>query len=150
MNIIKSVGAIIENDNNEILCALYADKNTNEKLWEFPKLNNESVEDSKEFLNLQAYNLVRCQLNIEDSSYESNYHDNIGDHEDVYFKCKIKKGYPILLSHVKHIWLKREFLNTINWHQSAKNVVNILENEQIINKVKNIEVAYDDVISYGD
>lgn len=128
--VIKVVGAIIENESNEILCALRSLKMTLPNLWEFPggKVNeNEKISDAiireiKEELNcdIEFINI----FNKHSHEYE-NFIVNL-----ITVKCKIINGKPISNEHAKLIWLNKENLFSLKWAPADIPAVALLVSER--------------------
>lgn len=113
--IIKVVGAIIENDNNEILCALRSPKMSLPNLWEFPGGKVEANESLAEAIVREIQEELSCSI-----EYQEVFNDNTHDYKSsiinlITIKCKIKEGTPISKEHSKLIWLKRENLQSLKW-----------------------------------
>ncbi len=78
MRIIKKtvhvVGAIIENDNKEILCALRGPEMTLPNYWEFPGGKIEQGESKEEALKREIQEELDCTIevfdHVEDTTYE--------------------------------------------------------------------------------
>lgn len=113
--IIKVVGAIIENENQEILCALRSPIMTIANRWEFPGGKMEENENIKETIEREIKEELQC-----DVEFISLFNDNTHEYENftvnlITAKCKLISGTPIATEHSKLIWLKRENLLSLNW-----------------------------------
>lgn len=112
---IKVVGAIIENDNNEILCALRSPKMSLPNMWEFPGGKVEENENLAQAIVREIQEELKCSIESKEV-----FNDNTHDYEKfivnlITIKCKIKEGTPIASEHSKLIWLKRENLQSLKW-----------------------------------
>ena len=109
------VGAIIENDNNEILCALRGPEMTLPNYWEFPGGKIENGETKEEALKREIQEELGCVIevfdHVEDTTYE--YEKVIVRLET--FKSKIISGTPMLTEHAEIKWVSREELPSLNW-----------------------------------
>lgn len=112
---IKVVAAIIENENNEILCALRSPSMSLPNMWEFP---GGKVEEG-ESLGAAIEREIREELNCDVKALEV-FHDNTDEYEKaiinlVCIKCKLLNRTPTATEHSKLIWLKKENLQSLNW-----------------------------------
>ncbi|WMJ79330.1 (deoxy)nucleoside triphosphate pyrophosphohydrolase [Clostridium sp. MB40-C1] len=129
--LLKVVGAIIENDNNEILCALRSPKMTLPNMWEFPGGKVEKNESLGQAIVREIQEELKCS--VEDKEI---FYDNTHDYEKFIvnlttIKCKIKEGTPTANEHSKLIWLKRENLKSLNWAPADMPAVEQLVNEKV-------------------
>ncbi|MBP6281843.1 MAG: (deoxy)nucleoside triphosphate pyrophosphohydrolase [Leptotrichiaceae bacterium] len=130
--LIKVVGAIIENQNNEILCALRKKDGILGNYWEFPGGKLEENEDIfqcikreiKEELGIEF--LILNNVIYSDDTYE--YDNFIVQLFTV--KGSIEKNLsPSSSDHDSIIWLKRENLLSLNWAPADIPAVNSLVSE---------------------
>lgn len=113
--LVKVVGAIIENENNEILCALRSPDMSLPNLWEFPGGKLESGESYKEAIEREIMEELGCSVRFIDI-----FNDNTHEYDAfivnlVTVKCILVSGTPTASEHSKLIWLKRENLNSLKW-----------------------------------
>jgi len=112
---IKVVGAIIENEKSEILCALRGTKMKMPNLWEFPGGKVEKHENIDNAIEREIKEELGCQV-----EFINIFNDNIHDYEEfivnlITVKCKVISGIPVPKEHDKLIWLKKENLLSLNW-----------------------------------
>jgi 8-oxo-dGTP diphosphatase len=112
---VKVVGAIIENENSEVLCALRSTKMTIPNLWEFPGGKVEENEKISEAITREIKEELGCVV-----EFSSVFNDNTHEYENIIVnlitvKCKIIIGNPIAKEHDKLIWLRKENLLSLNW-----------------------------------
>jgi len=109
------VGAIIENDKQEILCALRGPEMTLPNYWEFPGGKIEQGESKEEALKREIQEELGCVIevfdHVEDTTYE--YEKVIVRLET--FMAKISSGTPELTEHAEIKWISREELPSLNW-----------------------------------
>lgn len=109
------VGAIIENDKQEILCALRGPEMTLPNYWEFPGGKIEQGESKEEALKREIQEELGCVIevfdHVEDTTYE--YEKVIVRLET--FMAKIVSGTPIATEHAQIKWVPRKELATLNW-----------------------------------
>ncbi|MCY6482971.1 (deoxy)nucleoside triphosphate pyrophosphohydrolase [Clostridium aestuarii] len=128
---LKVVGAIIENDNNEILCALRSPKMTLPNMWEFPGGKVEANENFAQAIVREIEEELKCSI-----EYKEIFNDNTHEYEKftvnlITIKCKIKDGKPTADEHSKIIWLKRENLESLRWAPADVPAVKQLASEKV-------------------
>ncbi|SKA97809.1 8-oxo-dGTP diphosphatase [Sporosarcina newyorkensis] len=119
MRIIKKkihvVGAIIENEQKEILCALRGPEMTLPNYWEFPGGKIEQGESKEEALKREIQEELGCTIevyeHIDDTTYE--YEKVIVRLET--FMAKIVSGLPVVSEHAELKWMTRQELPSLNW-----------------------------------
>lgn len=114
--LVKVVAAIIENDQNEILCALRSPEMSLPNMWEFPGGKVEQDEDSFSALEREIKEELGCIVQTENKIFNENTHE----YENftinlISIKCKIIHGNLTAREHSKLIWLKRENLASLKW-----------------------------------
>lgn len=112
---IKVVGAIIENENKEILCALRSPRMSLPNMWEFPGGKVEKDEDLKQAIEREIREELGCTV-----EYLDVFNDNTHDYDTfivnlITVKCKLVSGMPTANEHSKLIWLKRDNLLSLKW-----------------------------------
>ncbi|TYS58535.1 (deoxy)nucleoside triphosphate pyrophosphohydrolase [Sutcliffiella horikoshii] len=112
---VKVVAAIIENEHNEILCALRSPSMAIPNMWEFPGGKVEKDEDLYSALEREIEEEMDCKIRAGEL-----FHDNIHEYETfiinlIAIKCTITEGEPVPNEHSKLVWLKRENLSSLVW-----------------------------------
>lgn len=112
---IKVVAAIIENEQDEILCALRSPNMSLGNLWEFP--GGKVEEDESLFHAIERE--IKEELNCTVKATET-FDENTHEYEKVIvsligIKCKLVEGEPIAREHSKLIYLKKENLKSLVW-----------------------------------
>lgn len=113
---VKVVAAIIENEKDEILCALRSPEMSIPTMWEFPGGKVEQGEDIFTALKREIDEELQCEVETEASIFNDNTHEyetfiiNL-----LSIKCRIIEGTPTANEHSKLIWLKRENLSSLKW-----------------------------------
>ncbi|MBB5172450.1 (deoxy)nucleoside triphosphate pyrophosphohydrolase [Texcoconibacillus texcoconensis] len=125
----KVVAAIIENENEEILCALRSPEMSLPNLWEFPGGKVEEGEDIYAALAREIEEEMHCKIETEEL-----FNENVHEYEAfiinlIAIKCKVVEGTPVNSEHSKLIWLKRENLNSLKWAPADIPAVEQLVNE---------------------
>ncbi|MBM7662128.1 8-oxo-dGTP diphosphatase [Bacillus mesophilus] len=129
MKELKVVAAIIENEQQEILCALRSPKMSLPNYWEFP---GGKVEENEELFSALERE-INEELNFRVRAIEL-FHKNTHEYESfiihlLAIKCTIMNGIPIPNEHARVIWLKRESLMSLNWAPADLPAVEKLMNE---------------------
>jgi 8-oxo-dGTP diphosphatase len=112
----KVVGAIIENEQNEILCALRSPEMSIPNLWEFPGGKVEENEDIYSALVREIDEELDCRIKTSKEIFNNTIHEY-----DTFIinllsiKCKVISGNPTPREHSKLIWLKNENLESLKW-----------------------------------
>jgi 8-oxo-dGTP diphosphatase len=113
--IVKVVAAVIENDQEEILCALRSPEMNHPNMWEFPGGKVEADEDIFSALVREINEELRCEIETKEIINENLHeYDSFIIHL-IAIKCRIVDGIPIRSEHSKLIWLKRENLDSLKW-----------------------------------
>ncbi|MGO1041978.1 (deoxy)nucleoside triphosphate pyrophosphohydrolase [Clostridioides difficile] len=112
---IKVVAAIIENKNNEILCALRAPNMSLSNLWEFPGGKVEEGESLFDAIEREIQEELSCKVKA-DIVFAENTHE----YEKIIvnliaIKCSLIEGLPTPDEHSKLIYLARESLSSLVW-----------------------------------
>lgn len=123
---LKVVGAIIENEYDEILCALRSPKMTLPNMWEFPGGKVEKGESLKDAIEREIMEELDCRVEALEV-----FHDNTHEYENVIvnlicMKCRIVEGVPTSNEHSELIWFKRENLESLVWAPADIPAVNAL------------------------
>lgn len=127
---VKVVAAIIENEKDEILCALRSPDMSIPNMWEFPGGKVEKGEDIFTALKREIDEELQCKVETETSVFNDTTHEyetfiiNL-----LSIKCRIIEGTPTANEHSKLIWLRRENLSSLKWAPADIPAV-----EQLINK----------------
>lgn len=129
--LVKVVGAIMENENNEILCALRSAKMTLPNKWEFPGGKIEEKETLKQAIEREIKEELNCNIEFIDV-----FNDNTHEYDNfivnlITVKCKLVSGSPSANEHSKLIWLHRENLHSLNWAPADIPAVNQLVSEKV-------------------
>ena len=112
---VKVVAAIIENENNEILCALRSPDMILPNQWEFPGGKVEKGESLHEAIEREIKEELSCTVKAVEIFDENNH-----EYENIIvklkaIKCDLVEGSPLADEHSEIIYLKRENLNSLVW-----------------------------------
>lgn len=129
--LVKVVGAIIENEHKEILCALRSPKMSIPNNWEFPGGKIEENESLKQAIEREIKEELACDIEFIDV-----FNDNTHEYDKfivnlITVKCKLVSGTPIAKEHSKLIWLHRENLHSLKWAPADIPAVNQLVEEKV-------------------
>lgn len=113
--LVKVVAAIIENENNEILCALRSPDMLIPNMWEFPGGKVEPGEDLFTALRREINEELGCSIETTEFFNEHTHEYETFFINLIAIKSKITEGIPKANEHSKLIWLKRENLSSLNW-----------------------------------
>ena len=109
------VGAIIENNNNEIFCALRSPEMTLPNYWEFPGGKVEENETPQEALAREIKEEFNCEIfvgeKVEDTTYE---YEKVIVRLETYLSV-ILKGLPTAVEHAETKWVPRDQLMSLNF-----------------------------------
>ena len=137
MRIIKKtvhvVGAIIENENKEILCALRGPEMTLPNYWEFPGGKIEEGESKEEALVREIDEELGCKIevlqHVDDTTHE---YEKVIVRLETYLS-RIIAGTPKISEHAEIKWVPRKELNTLNWAPAdIPAIEKLLSNEIVI------------------
>jgi len=129
--LVKVVAAIIENDQNEILCALRSPEMSIPNKWEFPGGKVEKNEDIFSALEREISEELECKIVTEHEVFNDNTHEyDTFTVNLISIKCKIVEGSPRANEHSKLIWLERENLESLKWAPADIPAVKQLINEK--------------------
>lgn len=126
---VKVVGAIIENEYGEILCALRSPQMTIPNMWEFPGGKVEKGESLQDAIEREIYEELDCKVEAIEV-----FNDNTHEYDNVIvnlicIKCRIVDGVPMSNEHSELIWFRRENLDSLKWAPADIPAVNKLINE---------------------
>ena len=113
--LVKVVGAIIENNNSEILCALRSKDMSLPNYWEFPGGKIEEVETIADAVVREIKEELDCNID-----FISVFDDNTHEYENIIVnliavKCKLVNGEPKASEHAKLIWMPKVYLDSLKW-----------------------------------
>lgn len=113
--LVEVVAAVIENENNEILCALRSPVMVLPNMWEFPGGKIEKGENEYEAIEREIKEELKCSVKATEIIGK-----NTHEYENIIvsltaIKCILVEGEPIADEHSKLIYLKKENLKSLIW-----------------------------------
>lgn len=113
--LIEVVAAVIQNENNEILCALRSPNMSLPNMWEFPGGKVEKNENIYEAIEREIKEELKCLVKATEIIGK-----NTHEYENIIvnltaIKCTLIKDQPIATEHSKLIYLKKENLKSLLW-----------------------------------
>ncbi|QAS52104.1 (deoxy)nucleoside triphosphate pyrophosphohydrolase [Halobacillus litoralis] len=128
---VKVVAAIIENSDEEILCALRAPDMAIPNMWEFPGGKVEEGEDLQTALEREIQEELSCEIDAQEV-----FNDHTHEYENfiihlIALKAKLTKGHPRASEHSKLIWLSRKNLKSLMWAPADIPAVDQLMDEKV-------------------
>jgi len=129
--LVKVVAAIIENDQEEVLCALRSPDMSIPNRWEFPGGKVEENEDIFSALEREIQEELGCRIETSKTVFNENVHEyDTFTINLISIKCKITNGFPEASEHSTLIWLKKENLESLKWAPADIPAVNDLIKEE--------------------
>jgi len=129
--LIKVVAAIIENEDNEILCALRSPAMTIPNTWEFPGGKIECNETLKEAIEREIKEELACEVEYIDIFNDSTHEYDKFKVNLITAKCRLIADIPTAYEHSKLIWLRRENLLSLKWSPADIEAVKQLLTESV-------------------
>ena len=126
---LKVVAGIIENENQEVLCALRSHNMSIPNHWEFPGGKVEANESLFDAIEREIKEELQCIVQA-----QSVFHENIHEYNNfiinlICIKCKLIDKTPQASEHAKLIWIHKQYLTSLKWAPADIPAVNKLINE---------------------
>ncbi|MBP1933241.1 8-oxo-dGTP diphosphatase MutT [Ammoniphilus resinae] len=129
--IIHVVGAVIENEKNEILCALRSPTMSLPNLWEFPGGKIETGEKPEDTLVREIQEELGCVIEVYEKIEDINHEYPFAIIHLITFKTKVVDGIPQAKEHAKIEWVPLEKLSLLEWAPADVPTINKLLGIQI-------------------
>lgn len=113
--IVKVVGAIIENDNSEILCALRSKDMSLSGFWEFPGGKIEDGESPEKAIIREIYEELSCEVKFSSLFSATTYEYDDYILNLIVAKCDLIRDNPLPKEHAKLLWLPIDYIESLNW-----------------------------------
>jgi len=112
---VRVVGAVIYNEQNEILCGLRSPEMSPPNLWEFPGGKIEEGENPEETLVREIQEELGCTIEVYEKIEEVHHeYPNLVVNLLTY-KAKIVEGEPKTKEHAELKWMPLQELHSLEW-----------------------------------
>lgn len=115
MKTVRVVGAVIENAQQEILCALRSENMSLPNVWEFPGGKIEEGEQPEESLIREINEELGCSIKVEELIEQVTHAYPHNSVNLLTYKARIIKGAPQAKEHAQLKWVPRQELNKLDW-----------------------------------
>lgn len=126
---IKVVAAVIENEQEEILCALRSPTMSMPNLWEFPGGKVKENEDLHSAIKREIHEELGCIIEPDELHNEHIHEYDTFIIQLITIKCRLMDSTPLPSEHSKLLWLKREHLSSLLWAPADIPAVELLMKE---------------------
>lgn len=124
--VIEVVGAVIENDNQEILCALRSAEMNLAGYWEFPGGKMQEGESLTDALIREIREELDCEITAHERITTTEHRNELRTIRLHTYRAKIVSGMPTAIEHAELRWLPRSRIASLNWAPADLPTVEIL------------------------
>ncbi|MGD7045708.1 (deoxy)nucleoside triphosphate pyrophosphohydrolase [Jeotgalibacillus proteolyticus] len=112
---VQVVAAVIENEKDEILCALRSHDMLIPNMWEFPGGKVENGEQLQKALEREIEEELLCTIKAHDILNENVHEYDTFIIHLISIRAELVSGNPVATEHSKLIWLPRQNLESLVW-----------------------------------
>lgn len=113
--VLKVIGAIIENNEKEILCALRSKDMSLPGFWEFPGGKLEEGESPEKAIIREIDEELCCKVEFNSLFSATTYEYDEYILNLLIAKCTLVDGQPMANEHAKLLWLPIDYIESLNW-----------------------------------
>ena len=128
---VNVVGAIIQNENKDILCALRSPEMSLPNYWEFPGGKIEQDEAPEEALKREIQEELGCEIEVFNKVENTTYEYNKIIVQLHTYKSKIAIGIPKAKEHAELKWVPTSLLHELEWAPADIPAVDKLLSDEI-------------------
>lgn len=115
MKDIDVVGAVIENERGEVLCALRSERMSLPGYWEFPGGKIEPGEEPRETLRREIREELGCEIDVGELVADATHAYPTVQVRLRTYRARLAGGQPAPAEHEQLLWLPLSQLPTLNW-----------------------------------
>lgn len=109
------VGAVIFNEQNQVLCALRSSEMSSPNLWEFPGGKVENGESHKEALQREIIEELECEIEMLEQIENTFFNGERAVINLITYKARLVSGLPKPKEHEELRWLPLGDLHKLDW-----------------------------------
>src|SRR5699024_1220072 len=125
---IRVVGAVIMNDDDEILCAQRPEGKNLALTWEFAGGKVEKGETETGALVRELDEEMECRIDGQDQITTTVNEYDVGIVELTTYNAKIRSGEIKMLEHVDMKWMNRENIGALDWAPADIPAIELIQN----------------------